>query len=262
MSKVEIWRGIICGVLAMSACLLFSMRAQAASLFDTGPSKAVPLVSVSLRAPAETAPMESNSLFAGRRGGSLFAPVAPKPQVAARLPGGVRSYMMPLSLPQVVSLRTLIASVEAGPAQYDAVVFSARIKPPKPPTQMTLKEIFDWIDATPGQNHAIGRYQFIPTTLRAVMAEVGAPAAARFTPALQDRLADVLLHQAGLAEYMGGGMAQATFMNNLARIWAGLPNSSGKSHYAGIAGNKAVMSWGRFSREMSRIFPNAELAES
>lgn len=262
MSKVETWRGIICGVRAVLACLVMSLPAQGASLFDRGTGKAMPLVSVSLRRPAETKPLESNSLFAGRQGGSLFAPVERKPKDAPGLPRGVHSYMMPLSLPQVVSLRTLIASVEAGPAQYDAVVFSARIKPPKPPTQMTLKEIFDWIDATPGQNHAIGRYQFIPTTLRAVMAEVGAPEAARFTPALQDRLADVLLHQAGLAEYMGGGMAQATFMNNLARIWAGLPNASGKSHYAGIAGNKAGMSWGRFSREMSRIFPNARLADS
>ena len=127
---------------------------------------------------------------------------------------------------------------------------------------MTLQEIFDWIDDTPGQNHAIGRYQFIPATLRSVQAEVGAPADAHFTPALQDRLADVLLHQAGLADFMGGAMAQKAFMNNLARIWAGLPNSTGKSHYAGIAGNKAGMSWARFTREMSKIFPDARRAES
>ena len=31
---------------------------------------------------------------------------------------------------------------------------------------MTLDEIFAWIAATPGQPHAIGRYQFIPDTLR------------------------------------------------------------------------------------------------
>jgi hypothetical protein len=44
-------------------------------------------------------------------------------------------------------------------------------------------------------------------------------------------------------------------MNNLAKIWAGLPNSTGKSHYHGYAGNQATMTWARFDAEMAMIFP-------
>ena len=63
-------------------------------------------------------------------------------------------------------LRSLIALAEAGAAGYDAVQYAARIKPPKRPTQMTLADIIRWIEDTPGQHHAIGRYQIIPSTLR------------------------------------------------------------------------------------------------
>lgn len=262
MSRKSVWQGIACAVLSVMVFLPGTLPVQGASLFDRPARKATPLVPASLHVAPQEGGTDSGSLFTGRQGSSLFAPIAPKHQPTPRLKGGTRSYMMPLTLPQVVSLRSLIASVEAGPAQYDAVVFSARIKPPKRPTQMTLQEIFDWIEETPGQNHAIGRYQFIPSTLRSVMKDVGAPMAARFTPALQDRLADVLLDQAGLAAFMHGEMEQASFMNNLARIWAGLPNASGKSHYAGVSGNKAGMSWARFTREMGRIFPDVRMAES
>jgi len=47
-----------------------------------------------------------------------------------------------------------------------------------------------------------------------------------------------------------------TIMNNLAKIWAGLPNSTGKSYYHGHAGNRATMTWARFRAEMEKIFPS------
>ena len=42
-------------------------------------------------------------------------------------------------------------------------------------------------------------------------------------------------------------------MDSLAKIWAGLPTSSGRSHYDGYAGNAATMSWAQFDDEMARI---------
>lgn len=183
------------------------------------------------------------SLFAGGRVG-LFSPIVQAVAMGPRFAG-----------PAVEGLRHLIGQAESRHRRYDAVQHGARIPPEKPPTQMTLAEIFDWIDRTPGQPHAIGRYQFIPDTLRRVVARVGAPPDARFTPQLQDRLADVLLAEAGLNAMKSGQMDRVTFMNNLARIWAGLPNSTGRSHYHGYAGNKATMSWARFEAEMKRIFP-------
>lgn len=150
-------------------------------------------------------------------------------------------------------LRDLIAKAEAGNAEYDAVQLGARIKPPKAPTQMTLAEIYAWIDKTPGQPHAIGRYQFIPPTLRRSAKRLGLRPQTRFSPTIQDRLADLLLDDAGLGKVEDGEMQVETFMLNLAKIWAGFPVPSGRSYYDGVAGNKAVLSYDKYSRTVRQI---------
>lgn len=179
------------------------------------------------------------SLFTGRSGTSLF-----------------RDLPKEVAKDSIQELFQLIASAEAGSAQYDAVQYAARIKPGKRPTEMTLGEIYDWIARTPGQQHAIGRYQFIPATLKRLAKVTGSKRGERFTPALQDRLARQLLEEAGLGALMAKEISRTDFMNNLAKIWAGLPTSSGKSYYHGIAGNRATMTWAHFEAEMTRIFPS------
>ncbi|MEP2716022.1 hypothetical protein [Pseudophaeobacter sp.] len=190
---------------------------------------------------AEMEAVQSNlaSLFADRRGTSLFRV----------LPRGVAKGA-------VAKLLQLIASAEAGSAQYDAVQYAATVKPRKKPTDMTLGEIYDWIARTPGQQHAIGRYQFIPATLKRLARHVGADRGDVFSPGLQDRLARQLLDEAGLGAVLARKMERRDFMHNLAKIWAGLPVASGKSYYHGLAGNRAVLSWARFEAEMARIFPS------
>lgn len=234
-------------------------ESRAAPLF--GDREAVPLIQVALPG-AEKTGLERTG--AGDQNGraSLFAD-GPRRGLLAPLPGRARRALgadigtapatAPLA-PGVRGLKAVIARAEAGPAGYDAVVWSARIAPPKAPTRMTLAEIFAWIEATPGQNHAIGRYQFIPKTLRWLVARAGVPAQARFSPDLQDRLAHMLLLDAGLEEFLDGTLPRTAFMNNLARTWAGLPNSTGRSHYHGIAGNKATMSWAQFDAHMRALF--------
>ncbi|WP_299043906.1 hypothetical protein [uncultured Tateyamaria sp.] len=185
------------------------------------------------------------SLFAGRSMTGLFAP--PDPTEVEKL----RNY--PVG-GRVARLRTLIAQAEAGAKGYDAVQYGATIKPDAAPTQMTIQQIYDWIDETPGQPHAIGRYQFIPPTLRRLVRQAGLDPRQRFSPEVQDRLADILLADAGLESFLSGNMPRDAFMNNLAKIWAGLPNDTGKSHYHGYAGNKATMTWAHFDAQMVRIF--------
>lgn len=190
------------------------------------------------------------SLFSGRDEGGLFAPMKRRSTT-----GADRSrYSFALNA-GVQGLRDLIGRAEAGRANYDAVQHGARIKTPKPPTQMTIREIYDWIDATPGQPHAIGRYQFIPPTLRRVVQITGTPESARFSPEVQDALADVLFSDAGIEDFLAGRMTQTRFMNNLAKIWAGFPTSSGRSYYHGYAGNYATITWAEFKAVMDRIFP-------
>ena len=222
-------------------------EAQAASLFATGRAQG-PVVAL---LPAPDAPRQSASLFAGKSESGLFAPWPDRsPPVTRRAP-------LPGEAGRIAMLKDLIASVEAGVAGYDAVQYGARIRPAKPPTQLRIRDIRAWVAATPGQPHAIGRYQFIPPTFDHIVGQLGIPDAAIFSADVQDRMAQYLLDQAGLARFLSGEMGRVAFMNQLARIWAGLPNSTGKSHYHGYAGNKAAMSWARFEREMARIFPGS-----
>lgn len=200
----------------------------------------------------------AQSLFSGREANSFFAPrervvaeeaVIRRPMVARNAPvyEGQHDYLY--------RIRQLIQNAESRRDGYDAVQYGAKIRPSKRPTQMTIAEIYDWIKATPRQPHAIGRYQFIPKTLRRLVVQLDLSPDTRFSPRVQDRLADLLLAEAGMAEFRAGELSRHGFMNNLAKIWAGLPNSSGRSHYHGYAGNKASMSWSRFDREMAQIFP-------
>ncbi|WP_224813479.1 hypothetical protein [Hasllibacter sp. MH4015] len=230
MALRKIWIGLAL-LLALGTA-----KGHTTTLFDG----AAPLLA---RAPAvrENA---SPSLFTGTASGSLFAPLPPRTAPAPPARG------------DVAQLLSLIARAEAGRDGYDAVQHGARIRPPRAPTQMTLGEIYAWIDATPGQPHAIGRYQFIPPTLRRVAQLRAFGPDTPFTAEVQDALAEVLLEDAGMPAFRAGQLDRRRFMHNLARIWAGLPLPNGQSYYEGYAGNRAAMSWAEFSGGMDRIWPS------
>ncbi|WP_245848477.1 hypothetical protein [Actibacterium ureilyticum] len=179
--------------------------------------------------------------------------VFPKPAPASEAAPGKRRGFAPTGV-GAQALKQLIGQVDAGAMDYDAVQHGARIRPAQAPTMMTLAEIFRWIDQTPGQQHAIGRYQFIPKTLRNLVREAGLDPQTRFSPQTQDLLADILLEDAGFSAFLDGRISRHRFMENLARIWAAFPTSSGRSHYHGIAGNRAVISWNEFDSHMRNIF--------
>ncbi len=188
----------------------------------------------------------SNSLFVGAAKTGLLAPY-PK-----RQPKRVTNAA---NLSAVQRVRYIIGRAESPHMGYDAVQHGARIKPAKLPTQMTIGEIYNWIAATPGQPHAIGRYQFIPDTLRRVVGRVGARRSDLFTPQMQDRLADVLLADADMPLFMAGQIGEAEFIDNLAAIWAGLPTSTGRSKYHGVAGNKATVTLAYLQSEVAKLRP-------
>ncbi len=191
------------------------------------------------------------SVLVSTSAGSLFQR-ASVPGFLTPLPeGDVPSGTLPAS---VSGLLDLIALAEAGPAGYNAVQHGARVRPAGAPSDMSLGEIFDWITATPGQPHAIGRYQFIPATLRRLVGIKGYGREVRFSPDVQDQLALILLQEAGLEAFQSHTLPRRAFMKNLARIWAGLPLPSGRSYYAGYAGNKATMSYARFEAGVRAVF--------
>lgn len=220
--------------------------AQSASLFAAESAARGPLIA--MRPAGQAPPGQAASLFSTAPRHGFFAPLPEREAPTAR-------YRPPAGGTALDQLRALIAEAEAGPADYDAVIHGARIKPPALPTEMTLGEIFDWIEVTPGQPHAIGRYQFVPDTLRRLVLDQGIPLRARFSADVQDRLADQLLAEAGLTAFQNGEITRRSFMYRLAKIWAGFPLPSGESYYEGYAGNKATMTWDRFDGAMARIFP-------
>ena len=222
-----------------------NVAAETGSLFrPTGPSG--PVI---IRRAGVVEANASPSLFVGVRDQSFFAPLPDPPVAPASAP------ILLTGTTATAQLLSLIARAEAGSAGYDAVQHGARVRPAQLPTQMTLGEIYKWIEDTPGQPHAIGRYQFIPSTLRHVAGVAGISPEMRFSPRVQDRLAHVLLRQAGFEAFHAGDLSREDFMYNLAKIWAGLPLPSGESYYHGYAGNRATMSWATFEGGMSRIFP-------
>ena len=160
----------------------------------------------------------------------------------------------PIMRPAIDELLDLIAEAEAGPDGYDAVQIRAVIPPPKPPSQMTLAQIQDWIAATPQQQHAIGRYQIIPDTLAYLVAVMGLSTDAVFDPALQDRMALRLLEDVGLDTFLQGEIDPHSFMDDVALIWAGLPLRSGLSAYHGYNGNRATISRETYETRFARIF--------
>ena len=70
----------------------------------------------------------------------------------------------------------------------------------------------------------------------------------------QDMLADLLLEEAGYDQFLSNQMSRHRFMNRLARIWAGLPTSNGRSYYHGHAGNRATITWAHYDAAMQDIF--------
>lgn len=221
-----------------------------ASLFSGGAVQ--PLITRA--APAALLP-DGDKKGRDRFAGSLFD--GPARGLFAPLPERFNGPVTPAWQGPVAHLRDLIASAEAGPDGYDAIQHGAQIRPQKAPTQMTLGEILQWIEDTPGQPHAIGRYQIIPSTLRHLIEKEGLTAQQPYDPSLQDRLADVLMTEAGLQAFLAGEMGRSAFMDRLARVWAGLPTANGHSHYHGYAGNKATITRARFAAQMARIFPGS-----
>ena len=205
--------------------------------------------------------VQTASLFMDRSEKSLFALPPQRSRTRPSLsgpagPAGPGSQIrFGLTGSHAELIRHIIGWAESNQLGYDAVQYGAKVRPSRRPTALTIAEIFDWIEATPGQHHAIGRYQFIPSTLKRLVGELGVHPRTRFTPDLQDRMADRLLVEAGFETFLAGALTRHQFMNNLAKIWAGLPTNNGKSYYHGFAGNRATMSWAQFDAEMAKIFP-------
>lgn len=90
---------------------------------------------------------------------------------------------------------------------------------------------------------ATGAYQVMRKTLEGLIAEGVVSPDEQFTPQVQDRIGQALLQRRGYGDWKAGIISTEEFADSLAKEWASLPTSSGKSYYHGDSmGNKATRS--------------------
>lgn len=138
-----------------------------------------------------------------------------------------------------------IGQPESG-GNYNAI--SGNAKNQEPLDTLTVSQVLDLQKHMIGQkdkfpSSAIGKYQFINSTLSGLVKELEIDTGALFTPELQDQLAYTLLERRGLSDYRSGKLTKEQFSKNLAMEWASLPLPSGQSYYDGDGLNKALVSY-------------------
>lgn len=92
---------------------------------------------------------------------------------------------------------------------------------------------------------AVGRYQFIPTTLRFAVAHSSVDNLDMFTPDIQDRLmaALVLYKRPAVGAFLRGDHnLEGWALNELAKEWASIEYRRGRGFYDHIGGNRAHIS--------------------
>ena len=82
---------------------------------------------------------------------------------------------------------------------------------------------------------ALGRYQIVRKTLRALIEQMALKPDMKFDQALQDDLAVQLLVNRKVGSWLNGNLTTTAFMTGLAAEWASFPIMNGKSYYGGKA---------------------------
>lgn len=113
-------------------------------------------------------------------------------------------------------------------------------------TAMTVEEVLAWqhdFVKNGSPSSAVGKYQFINTTLEGLVRELSIDPHSKFDADLQDRLAIHLLDRRGAKDYVRGRISREQLAYNLSQEWAALPRVIGEnpetSYYAGDGLNKA-----------------------
>lgn len=116
-------------------------------------------------------------------------------------------------------------------------------------TAMPVADVLTWQNEfinNGNASSAVGRYQFINTTLSGLIKENNIDPSTLFDESLQDALAVALLERRGLQDFVNKKITREQFAHNLSMEWAALPKIIGKdpssSFYANDGLNKAHVS--------------------
>ena len=127
-------------------------------------------------------------------------------------------------------------------------------------TDMTVAEVMRWQEEYVRQgnaSNAVGRYQFMGTTLAGLVKQLRVNPQAKFDDALQDRLAIALIERRGSHAFVQKKITREQFAANLAMEWAALPRIIGgqptESYYAGDGLNQAQVSAAEILEAIGRL---------
>lgn len=173
----------------------------------------------------------------------------PVVQPAGQLPPGVHGPPAP-SGRKYAPLLGLVSGGEGGPNSYnrgkagDSVGKPAKEAFGKDFTEMTIGEVMEL--QSKGDVFAVGKYQFIPTTLAEMVKKGKIDKSAKFDEAMQERLGELIIEKKrpAVAEYVNADNPTSDqryrAAKALAREWASVADpDTNKSFYHGIGGNEA-----------------------
>jgi hypothetical protein len=136
----------------------------------------------------------------------------------------------------------LIGGIE-GPDGYDDIVLGATSQPPKPVTELTVREVLAYqrqLQLEGSDSTAVGRFQFIRKTLNWLAEVHEIDLDRKFDRRTQEYLARALMNNCDFYEV---GANEHRVGNCLARAWAALPvitgDKAGRSYYGGVGTNRA-----------------------
>lgn len=151
-----------------------------------------------------------------------------------------------------------------GPGGFNDVTRATSLRPERPLVSLTIAEVLAFqrrVRASGAASSAVGRFQFIYPTLSDMVESLDIDTELPFDAFTQTALARMQMARCGFYEPIASETAVA---NCLARIWAALPVVSGaragRSHYDGVAGNRALVSRSEFLDALRQRFPDAVLA--
>jgi len=104
--------------------------------------------------------------------------------------------------------------------------------------------------------YAVGRYQFIPSTLRFAVRHSSVSELDMFTPEVQDRLmvALILYKRPAVGAYLRGDHELLGWaLNELAKEWASIEYRNGRGYYDHIGGNRASITRAELTKVLQSI---------
>ena len=157
-------------------------------------------------------------------------------------------------------LLNLIAEAESN-GNYNAYFGNSSNKSPEF-TAMSINDVQKWqadYIAKGSPSSAVGRYQFLDSTLSGLVAELNIDKNQIFNEKIQDKLAAKLLERRGVVAYVNKELPAKQFAGNLAQEWASLPMTIGKdpskSYYDGDGLNESRVSVNKVLQAVDEIQP-------